>query len=184
MSLKTYLLKTERLGLRNWLPTDEVPFIAMCQDPKVMEFFPSTLTKEETIGLIDRLKLHYKKHGYTYFAMDILETGEFIGFCGLAVQAWQSKFTPCVDMGWRLTQSAWGKGYATEAAKACLVAAERQFGLQEVFAFTPDLNIPSQKVMEKIGLKYAGDLQHPMMVGDSRFKKCLAYKKTFAKFDV
>ena len=145
-----------------------------------MEFFPATLSEEETQGLIKRLQLHYEKHGYTYFAVDVLETNEFIGFCGLAVQAWQSKFTPCVDMGWRLKHSAWGKGYATEAAKACLEAAEQKFGLQEVFAFTPDLNLPSQQVMKKIGLEYAGSFQHPKIANDNRFKTCVAYKKRFA----
>jgi RimJ/RimL family protein N-acetyltransferase len=179
--MKTYILKTKRLGLRNWLPSDSAPFIELCQDPKVMEFFPAILTKKETLGLIDRLKLHYKKHGYTYFAMDILETREFIGFCGLAVQAWESKFTPCVDMGWRLKQSTWGKGYATEAAKACLEAAENTFGLQEVLAFTPDLNLASQNIMKKIGLKYAGDFQHPKVKDDTRFKTCVVFKKTFKK---
>lgn len=178
--MKTYLLKTNRLGLRNWLPSDEAPFIELCQDPEVMEFFPAILSAEETLGLIKRLQLHFEKHGYTYFAVDVLETGEFIGFCGLAVQAWQSKFTPCVDMGWRFKQGAWGKGYATEAAEACLQAAEKNFGLQEVFAFAPDLNLPSQNVMKKIGLEYVGDFQHPKIVDDSRFKTCVAFKKTFS----
>lgn len=175
----SYILKTKRLGLRNWLPDDQDPFIELCQNPEVMEFFPSTLSKKETIGLIDRLQLHFEKHGYTYFAIDILETGAFIGFCGLLIQAWQSEFTPCVDMGWRLKKSAWGKGYATEAAKACLEAAEHTFKLQEVFAFAPDLNIPSQKVMKKIGLEYVGNFQHPKLEGDTRFKTCFAYRKTF-----
>lgn len=178
--MNKYILTTERLGLRNWLPTDEAPFIEMCQDPAVMEFFPATLSAEETRNLMNRLTLHYEKHGYTYFAVDLLETNEFIGFCGLAVQAWQSAFTPCVDMGWRLKKSAWGKGYATEAAQACLYAANDTFGLLEVLAFTPDLNFASQKVMKKIGLEYVGDFQHPNISKDSRFKTCVAYKKIFA----
>lgn len=179
MCSKNYTITTQRLGLRNWLPSDKAPFIKMCQDPKVMEFFPAPLSAEETRDLIKRLQLHFEKHGYTYFAVDVLETGEFIGFCGLAVQAWQSEFTPCVDMGWRFKQSAWGKGYATEAAKACLEAAEKQFGLQEVFAFAPDLNLPSQHVMKKIGLEYAGEFQHPKIADDHRFNTCVAYKKVF-----
>ena len=177
--MNKYIIETKRLGLRNWLPGDEAPFVEMCQDPKVMEFFPAILSEVETLDLIERLKLHYEKHGYTYFAVDELESGEFIGFCGFAVQAWQSEYTPCVDMGWRLKQSAWGKGYATEAAKVCLEAAHQKFGLQEVFAFTPDLNLASQKVMKKIGLDYAGSFQHPKIANDGRFKSCVAYKKTF-----
>jgi RimJ/RimL family protein N-acetyltransferase len=179
MGDNNYILTTSRLGLRNWRSSDSLPFVEMCKDPKVMEFFPATLSEEETLSLIERLQLHFEKHGYTYFAVEVLETGEFIGFCGLAVQAWQSKYTPCVDMGWRLKQSAWGNGYATEAAKACLEAAKHKFGLQEVFAFTPDLNKASQHVMKKIGLEYVGDFQHPKIALDNRFKTCVAYKKTF-----
>ncbi|RDK87049.1 GNAT family N-acetyltransferase [Marinirhabdus gelatinilytica] len=181
MEAKNYTLTTPRLGLRNWLPSDEVHFVEMCKDPEVMRYFPATLSEEETLSLIKRLQLHFEKHGYTYFAVDILETGEFIGFCGLAVQAWQSIFTPCVDMGWRLKKSAWGNGYATEAANACLEAAQKQFGLTEVYAFAPDLNLPSQHVMQKIGLEYVGDFQHPKIANDSRIKTCVAYKKTFFK---
>ncbi|HBR54652.1 MAG TPA: N-acetyltransferase [Flavobacteriaceae bacterium] len=176
-----YILTTPRLGLRNWLPSDETPFVEMCHDTEVMRYFPSLLSAQESLALIERLKAHHKKHGFTYFAVDVLETGEFIGFCGLAVQAWQSEFTPGVDMGWRLKKSAWGKGYATEAAKTCLHAAEHTFDLQEVFAFTPDLNLSSQHVMKKIGLEFAGTFQHPKIANDNRFKTCVAYKKTFFK---
>jgi RimJ/RimL family protein N-acetyltransferase len=176
--MKTYVLKTERLGLRNWLPSDAATFIKMCKDPEVMRFFPATMPEEETLAFIERLQLHYEKHGYTYFALDELETGNFIGFCGLAVQAWQSEYTPCVDLGWRLMKNAWGKGYATEAAQACLEAAKSDFKIREVFAFAPDLNLPSQKVMKKIGLTHVGNFQHPKIKDDSRFKTCVVYKKT------
>ena len=172
-----YIIKTDRLGLRNWTVNDELPFVDMCADPEVMRYFPATLTPSETRELIDRLRLHFEKHGFTYFAMDRLDSGEFIGFCGLKVQAWQSAYTPCVDMGWRLKKSAWGNGFATEAASACLEAAFRKFGLKEVFAFAPDLNTPSQRVMKKIGMHYVGDFQHPNIANDNRFKTCVAYKK-------
>lgn len=173
---KEYIIKSERLGLRNWLPSDEVPFIDMCKDELVMEHFPKPLSKEETLGLISRLDNHFKEHGYCYFALDLLDSGEFIGFTGLAKQTWESDFTPCVDMGWRLKRSAWGKGYATEAAGACLEAAYSKFGLEEVLAFTTDTNHASQKVMTKIGMQYAGTVQHPAIINDSRFEHCVVYK--------
>jgi len=177
--MNNYILKTERLGLRNWKASDIEPFIEMGKDPEVMQYFPSLLSGEESRNLIQKLQNHFILHGYCYFAVDILETSEFIGFTGFMNQTWESKFTPCVDMGWRLKRSAWGKGYATEAAKACLEAALPKFNLKEVYAFTPDKNIPSQKVMQKIGMKYTGDFQHPKLIGDDRFKYCVAYKKSW-----
>ena len=176
MSNKNYIIKTERLGLRNWLPSDEVPFTEMCKDELVMEHFPKTLSEEETRAFISRLDNHFKQHGYCYFAVDILETTEFIGFTGFAKQEWKSEFTPCVDIGWRLKKEAWGKGYATEAAQACLEVAYSKFGLEEVLAFATDTNKASQNIMIKIGLQFAGTVQHPAIIDDSRFEHCVVYK--------
>jgi len=171
-----YLIKTGRLGLRNWLASDTAPFVTMGQDSKVMRYFPELLTEADTIALINNLKKHYEKYGYTYFAMDELATGEFVGFTGLKYQTFESEFTPSVDIGWRLKRSAWGKGYATEAAKACLNVAFNEFGLDEVYSFCPDLNKASEAIMKKIGMTYLGTLQHPKVANDSRFKHCVVYR--------
>lgn len=149
----------------------------MCKDEAVMQHFPKTLSEKETLELIDRLKKHFDDHGYCYFAVDLLKTDEFIGFTGLANQIWESEFTPCVDMGWRLKRAAWGKGYATEAAKACLEAAFTQFGLTEVVAFATDTNVPSENVMKKLGMQFIGTVQHPAIENDTRFKHCVVYQK-------
>lgn len=177
--MKEYLLKTNRLGLRNWLPSDQAPFFEMCQDPEVMRHFPSTLSAEETKDLIKRLMNHFNDFGYTYFALDELETGDFIGFGGLLNQTWESDYTPCVDVGYRLKKSAWGKGYATEVATACVENAWSTFGIKEVLSFTTDTNKASEHVMKKIGMQYIGTVQHPFITGDDRFKHCVVYKKTF-----
>ncbi|MEL6810244.1 MAG: GNAT family N-acetyltransferase [Bacteroidota bacterium] len=174
--IKNYILTTERLGLRNWLPEDLNPFAEMCNDPEVMKHFPSTLSRKETQELIQRLSDHYKDFGYTYFALDLLENNEFLGFAGIKYQTWEGPYTPCVDIGWRLKQNAWGNGYATEAAKACLDAAFKTFHIKEVLSFTPDTNTASENVMKKIGMEYIGNVQHPAIVNDPRFKHCVVYK--------
>lgn len=174
--MKDYIIKTERLGLRNWQESDEGPFVEMGKDPEVMQHFPELLTEEESIGLIRRLQSHFEKYGYCYFAVDMLETEEFIGFTGLANQTWESEFTPCVDLGWRFKRSAWGKGYATEAAEACLEAAFSKFGLSEVLAFATDTNKASENIMKKIGMTFVGTVQHPLIVNDPRFKHCVVYR--------
>lgn len=175
--LKHYLIQTERLGLRNWLPSDEAPFTAMCKDREVMRHFPGVLTSEETRNLINMLSEHFHAHGFTYFAMDLLKSGEFIGFTGLKYQTWESEYTPCVDIGWRLKRAAWGQGYATEAALACLDAAGPQFGIQKVLSFATDTNRASEHVMKKIGMEYIGTVQHPAILGDPRFQYCVVYEK-------
>ena len=176
MLQKNYIIKTERLGLRNWMESDVAPFCEMCADEAVMEHFPKTLSEEETILLIKALSDHFKEFGYTYFAVDILRTDEFIGFAGLKNQNWESEYTPCVDIGWRLKKSSWGNGYATEAASACLDHAKNKFGITKVLSFTTDTNKPSEHVMKKIGMEYIGNVQHPSIVGDSRFKHCVVYR--------
>ncbi len=171
-----YIITSKRLGLRNWSPSDIAPFIEMGKDEVVMQHFPKLLSEEESKDFIKRLQLHFEKHGYCYFAVDLLETSEFIGFTGLVNQTWESEYTPAVDIGWRLKRAAWGKGYATEAAKACLNAAFTKFGLEEVVAFATDTNFASENVMKKIGMKFIGTVQHPSIVDDNRFKHCVVYR--------
>tara|TARA_R100000306_G_scaffold48569_1_gene45982 strand:+ start:169 stop:702 length:534 start_codon:yes stop_codon:yes gene_type:complete len=173
-----YLLKTKRLGLRNWTQSDIAPFVAMGKDPEVMRYFPSVLTKQESVAFIERIQEHFILHGFCYFAVDVLETGEFIGFTGMLHQNFSSPYTPNVDLGWRLKKSAWSQGYATEAANACIEAAFTTFGLAKVVAFAPSSNVASQRIMEKIGMRYLGDFQHPKLRDDPRFSHCVAFGKS------
>lgn len=173
---KKYILKTERLGLRNWLSSDEAPFSEMSQDIEVMKYFPKLLSKEESENFIVRMQNHFDTYGYCYFAMDVLETGEFIGFTGILNQTYKSKFTPCVDIGWRLKKSAWGNGYATEAAKACLDFAISELELNEIYSFATINNKGSEAVMKKIGMNYIDTFNHPSLINNTNLKKCLVYK--------
>ena len=99
-----YIIKTERLGLRNWRSSDLEPFTKMSQDEEVMNYFPKLLSKEECNDFIKRMQLHFKNFGFCYFAVDIIETREFIGFTGMLNQNYKSNFTPCIDVGWRLKE--------------------------------------------------------------------------------
>ncbi len=174
--MREYIIKTERLGLRNWIESDIAPFIEMGKDEEVMRHFPKTLSEKEVRDFIKRLQNHFDENGYTYFAIDNLKTGEFLGFTGLANQTWESEFTPNVDIGWRLKRSAWGNGYATEAAQACIEAAFSKFNLKEVIAFATDTNLSSMHVMQKTGMQYIGTVQHPSIINVDRFKHCVVYK--------
>ncbi|WP_375238602.1 GNAT family N-acetyltransferase [Aurantibacter sp.] len=178
MYRKKYLFKSERLGYRNWTENDLAEFAKINSDKEVMEHFPKPLTKKETFEFIERLKTHYKTNGYNYFATEILETGELIGFIGLAHQDYISDFTPATDIGWRLKKSAWGNGYATEGAKKCLEYAFTELKLNHIISFFTEKNIKSEKVMLKIGMTKAGVFNHPKLKDYPDYEKCICYKIT------
>ena len=170
-----YVIKTERLGLRNWHPDDQAAFAEICANKDVMEFFPTTLNRAQSDALITRFKKHYQKRGYTYFAVDRLDTGAFIGFIGLMLQEYESPFTPSVDIGWRLSPKAWGQGFATEGAKACIDYGFKMLQLKEIYAVAPEINSKSQRVMQKIGMQYHSTFHHPKLNTTNRLNPCVVY---------
>ena len=172
----SYILSTERLGLRRWIASDLQPFVRMNRDPAVMRFFPRPYTAEESAVMIRQMETFFDKHGYGIYALELRETGEFLGYTGLAVPSFESWFTPCVEIGWRLRQEAWGKGYATEAALACIDHAFQTLGLGELFSFTSVLNKPSEKVMQRIGMTRLGDFAHPRLEPGHPLRLHVLYK--------
>lgn len=160
-------LQTPRLLLRHWEDTDIEPFVALNQDIDVMEFFPNTLCREQSLEMIGRIESGFKTNGYGLFAAQLLETREFIGFVGLNVPRFECHFTPCVEIGWRLAKAYWGQGLATEAAQAVIDAGFEHYDLSEIVSFTTVHNLRSRRVMEKIGMTNnpAEDFDHPMVTG-------------------
>jgi ribosomal-protein-alanine N-acetyltransferase len=149
--------------MRSWREDDLEPFAALNADPVVMEFFPSTLTRQESDALVVRITAQLDTLGYGLWALEVAETGEFIGFTGLAVQTFPDPFNPSVEVGWRLARAAWGHGYATEAAIAALDYGFTVAGLDEIVSMTSTLNVRSQRVMQRIGMTHdpADDFEHP-----------------------
>ncbi len=171
-----YLFTSERLGFRNWKASDVTEFSKMNADKSVMEHFPRMLSEKETKDFIVRLQKHYDKYRYTYFAVEVLDTAEFIGFIGLAYQDYKTKFTPATDIGWRLKPTAWGKGYATEGAKRCLEFGFKQKGLQKIIATCTLNNVNSENVMTKIGMTKVGQFNHPKLCDYPEYQTCLCYE--------
>ena len=169
------ILQSPRLTLRNWADSDLDEFAALNADPAVMEHFPSTLTTQETAALMERLRQHYDRFGYTYFAAEVSATGEFIGFIGLAHQDYASPFTPATDIGWRLKKSAWGKGYATEGARGCLEFAFSSLALERVIAVCPLGNVRSARVMQNVGMVKQGTFLHPKLEAFPAHQACYCY---------
>ena len=173
---KEYLFKSERLGFRNWTEYDLKQLQLMNSDVEVMEYFPKTLKRKENKLLFEKLKLHYKKHNHTYFATEILERRELIGFIGLAFQDYQTDFTPAVDIGWRLKKSAWGNGYATEGANRCIDFGFETLNFEKIIATCTENNRKSENVMMKIGMKRKGEFIHPELKKYPEHEKCIWYE--------
>jgi RimJ/RimL family protein N-acetyltransferase len=162
-------IQTSRLRLRRWLKADHEPFAEINADPEVMEFFPSPLSRERSDELIERIEAGFEREGFGLWALEVRETGQFIGFAGLAVPGFEAHFTPAVEVGWRLARPAWGKGYATEAGGAAIAFGFERIGLEEVVSLTSTANARSRAVMERLGMTRdpAEDFDNPdVPVGD------------------
>ncbi len=171
-----YLFSSDRLGFRNWSSEDLAGLAAINQDPEVMAHFPELISREDTESFIERMQAKCEAKGYCYFAVDELQSNSFIGFIGLSDQDFEASFTPCVDIGWRLARNSWGKGYATEGARRCLLYAFEELQLKEVMALCPVVNIGSWKVMHKIGMHRRGTFKHPVLKGYPELETCYLYE--------
>jgi len=175
--MTNYIFTSARLGFRNWKSSDLDVMATMNADKDVMEFFQSTQSREKTNDFIKKMQKQFAENGFCYFAVDLLETNEFIGFIGLSKQEYNAGFeTPFVDIGWRLSKSAWNKGYATEGAKRCLEYAFKTLKLETIYSIATSKNVKSIRVMEKIGMKKYSTFLHPLIADDSKLKECVAYK--------
>lgn len=174
--MKEYLFQSERLGFRNWQAADVEKMALINSDPEVMAFFPSTETFEQTQNFISRMQQQFLERGCCYFAVEEIETGQFIGFIGLSEKTFEADFTPCTDIGWRLGKSFWNKGYATEGAKRCLQFGFADLGLEKILAIAPKINTNSEKVMQKIGMEKLPNFKHPLLDEYPRLQECVLYQ--------
>src|SRR5262249_43255676 len=140
--------------------------------------FPSTLSREESDVLVERVEATFEQHGFGPWAIEVPNVTPFIGFVGLSVPRFQAHFTPCVEIGWRIAAEYWNRGYATEAAQAALKAGFDVFQLKEIVSFTVPANLASRRVMEKIGMRHdeADDFDHPSFSAGHPLKQHVLYR--------
>lgn len=163
-------LRTLRLLLRQWRPEDRATFAELNADPEVMRHFPSTLSRRESGTFADRCEAGIAQRGWGLWAVEVVPGdgragADFIGFTGLNVPGFDADFTPCVEVGWRLSRSHWGHGYATEAARTAVRYGFDVLGLDEIVSFTTVGNDRSRRVMEKLGMVEDGEFDHPNLPG-------------------
>jgi RimJ/RimL family protein N-acetyltransferase len=165
-----------RLRLRRWTKEDLIPYATLNADPRVMEFLRKPLNLEETEHLIERKEQSFVKNGFGFWAAELCESRELIGMVGLGVPPFAAAFTPCVEIGWRLAYDHWGKGYAPEAAQSVLRFAFDVLGIEQIVSFTTASNHRSQRVMQKIGMRYEGEFDHPKVDESSPLRRHVLYR--------
>jgi RimJ/RimL family protein N-acetyltransferase len=172
------VLETARLSLRAWQDADLAEFARMNADPRVMEFMSRRLTRDESDALDARVRDHLAEHGFGWWAVSIKGGAPFIGCVGLLIPNFSAAFTPCVEIGWRLVAEHWGRGYATEVARAVLTYGFSTLELEEIVSFTTEANSRSRRVMEKLGLKRdpAEDFDHPELAADHPLRRHVLYR--------
>ncbi|MFJ9871304.1 GNAT family N-acetyltransferase [Streptomyces sp. NPDC101165] len=174
-------LRTDRLLLRRWRESDLEPWAAMNADPEVREHLGELLTREQSDAAVAEMQAEFDGRGFGWWALEARESGEFIGRVGLDEVSDDMPFAG-VDIGWRLARSAWGHGYATEAALACLAFGFETLGLPEVLASTTVNNLRSQAVMRRIGMTRdpADDFDDPS-VPEGPLRPCVLYRTGTAR---
>lgn len=172
-------LRTARLVLRRWRPEDREVFSAINADPKVMEYLPARLSREQSDALADRVEAHFDEHGFGPWAVEVVGGPAFIGYVGLYVVSFEAHFAPNVEVGWRLAAEQWGRGYATEGAFAALEYGFGCLGRDEIVSFTVPANARSRAVMERIGMVWDrnGDFDHPSLPEGSPLRRHVLYRK-------
>lgn len=170
-------LEGPRIRLRQWREADLVPFAQMNGDPRVMRYFAECLSASESNALVQRFAQDIDKSGWGFWAVERLDNSEFIGFIGINYTEQGLPFSPCVDIGWRLSTLNWGQGFATEGAELALRYAFTHAKLTEVVSMTPVSNVGSERVMQKLGMNAQADtFLHPKLEADSPLAEHVLYR--------
>jgi RimJ/RimL family protein N-acetyltransferase len=171
-------IRTERLLMRRWVDSDREPFAALNADLETMHFFPATLDRAASDAFVDRIESRFEQQGYGLWALEVIDTGEFIGFTGLSPMPNDVPGAGGTEVGWRLARHAWHRGDATEAATAALDVAFRGVGMKEIWSVTAVLNEPSQAVMRRLGLNEVARFDHPRIPAGHPLRPHVTYHLT------
>lgn len=169
-------LRTSRLLMRRWQDSDREPFAALNADQHTMRFFPRTLDRAASDAMIDRIEQRFESQGFGLWALEIVRTGQFIGFTGLNPMPDDVPGAGGMEVGWRLARPAWHHGYATEAARAALEVAFGGLEMAEIYSMTAVLNEPSQAVMRRLGLTEFARWSHPQIPEGSPLRPHVTYR--------
>ncbi len=175
------VIETARVRLRTWQSADREPFAQLNGDPRVMEFLAGVLSRAQSDAAIDGIESHFAQHGFGPFALELRDSGAFIGAAGPMVIPFHHHFTSHIELLWRLAFDHWGKGLATEAVGAILTYCGETLQLREIVAFTAPANARSRRVMENSGMIHdpAGDFDHPGLPEGHPLRRHVLYSYTY-----
>ena len=173
--MNEFFLQTERIGLRKFKPSDLDAFAAINCDQRVMEFFPDRLSRAECQDYMQRINRRIDQQGFGFWAAENLSDHQLMGFIGITEVAYQTDFTPAVEIGWRLGVDYWGQGLATEGARACLEFGFENEKLERIVSFTTPLNQRSWRVMQRLGMTRRGEFDHPLIPPDHVLRRHVWY---------
>jgi RimJ/RimL family protein N-acetyltransferase len=171
-------LETERLILREWTDADRETYASFVGDPDVRRFYPNVMSRSEADGMIDRFIAYLARDGFGLLAVERKSDGALIGDVGIVPVDMSIRGNPPVEIGWLLGKQYWGNGYAPEAAQAWIDYAFNVLGLPEIVAWTAVVNIPSQRVMQKLGMAHhpEDDFLHPKIAEGHPLRPHVLYR--------
>jgi len=180
MFLPDCMLTTQRLRLRRWREEDLAAYAALNSDPRVMEFMPKVLNREESDASARRINKNFIKNEFGLWAVEVVGVADFIGFTGLTVPRFEAHFTPCVEIAWRLARAYWGFGFATEGARAARDYGFNHLNLAQIVSFTVPANQRSRNVMARIGMTHSpdDDFEHPLLPVGHPLRHHVLYRLT------
>lgn len=169
---------TERTRLRPFTQDDKLLIRNLCADPRVMRFFPSPLDEAASAALLEKILAHQTRYGFSLWAVEERSTAIFMGFTGLLHVSFSAPFTPCVEIGWRFLPEFQGLGLACEAARSALHHGFHRLNLPEIVAFTAVANLPSQRLMQRLGMSHdpADDFDHPLLPPGNALRRHVLYR--------
>jgi len=175
--ISTLDLQTPRLHLRNWRQQDWPEFARLNADPEVMEYYPTTLSTDESNELADKISTKLTDQGWGFWAVELKITSQFIGFVGLNQPIYDLPVSPCTEIGWRLAKPFWGMGYATEAGRIALDYGFTILALTEIYSFASTSNLRSISVMKRLNMTDTRqNFEHPIIPPNHPLREHVLYK--------
>lgn len=153
--------ETERLVLRDWREEDWAKFWEGTNTPAVMRWLGGVLDEVGMLSARLRLESYREQFGHTFWVVERKEDGAVLGFCGLKRCTDENGPFDMMEVGWRLREEAWGKGYAKEAAIASLEVGFSRYGAEEIIALTVEANSGSWGLMRRLGMERRPELDFP-----------------------
>jgi RimJ/RimL family protein N-acetyltransferase len=150
--------ETDRLILRDWREEDWPLFWEGTNTPGVMRWLGGVCDGAKRDAAQQRLLSYEREHGHTFWCVERRGDGAILGFCGLKRSNQAGGPLGMMEVGWRLREDAWGRGYAKEAATASLDLAFDRFDAEEVIAMTVQRNTASWGLMQRLGMRRRDDL--------------------------